>query len=84
MTKVASVDQSGSQGGARAATTVKAPAVALKAPMQAMRGVYAIGADLTEAEYLAAAAKARLETSRREWAANQLAETIAGLTYGRY
>jgi hypothetical protein len=86
MAKVASVDKSRSQVGdgiAKAATTVKAPAVALRAPMQAMRGVYAIRADLTEAEYLAAAAKARLETSRREWAANQLAETIAGLTYGR-
>jgi hypothetical protein len=52
--------------------------------MQAMRGVYAIGADLTEAEFLAMASKARLETVRREWAANQLAEQIAGLTYGRY
>ena len=81
-TKAASVDQSGSP--AKAATTVKAPAVALRASLQAMRGVYAIGADLTEAEFLAAAAKARLEASRREWAANQLAEQIAGLTYGRY
>ena len=42
-----------------------------------LRGVYAIGADLTEAQYKAMAARARVESKRREWAANQLADQIA-------
>jgi hypothetical protein len=39
-----------------------------------LRGVYAVGADFTEAEYRAMGARAELETRRREWAANQMAE----------
>ena len=39
-----------------------------------IRGVYAVGADFTEAEYRAMGARAELETRRREWAANQMAE----------
>ncbi len=39
-----------------------------------LRGVYAVGADFTEAEYRAMGARAELETQRREWAANQMAE----------
>lgn len=39
-----------------------------------VRGIYAVGADFTEAEYHAMAAKAELESKRREWAANQMAE----------
>jgi hypothetical protein len=39
-----------------------------------LRGVYAVGADFTEAEYHAMAVKAELESKRREWAANQMSE----------
>jgi hypothetical protein len=39
-----------------------------------IRGVYAVGADFTEAEYHAMAVKAELESKRREWAANQMSE----------
>ena len=39
-----------------------------------VRGVYAVGADFTEAEYHAMAVKAELESKRREWAANQMSE----------
>ena len=39
-----------------------------------LRGVYAVGADFTEAEYRAMGVRAELETRRREWAANQMAE----------
>lgn len=63
----------------------KAPSVApivikpVSKPLMVMRptnvrGIYAVGADFTEAEYHAMAAKAELESKRREWAANQMAE----------
>jgi hypothetical protein len=42
-----------------------------------LRGVYAVGADFTEAEYRAMGVRAELETRRREWAANQMAENAA-------
>jgi hypothetical protein len=41
-----------------------------------LKGVYAIGADLTEAQYRALSARAAVEARRREWAANQLADRI--------
>lgn len=41
-----------------------------------VRGVYAVGADFTEAEYRAMAARAEHESRRREWAANQMAEQM--------
>lgn len=41
-----------------------------------LKGVYAIGADLTEAQYRALSARAAVEAKRREWAANQLADRI--------
>lgn len=53
------------------------PAVVLKPTP--IRGVYAIGADHTEAEYRALAARAELESKRREWAANQMASQIAAI-----
>lgn len=45
-----------------------------------VRGVYAVGADFTEAEYRAMAARAEHESRRREWAANQMAEQMNALT----
>ncbi len=44
-----------------------------------VRGVYAVGADFTEAEYRAMAVKAELESRRREWAANEMAEQTNAL-----
>lgn len=69
-------------------TTVSAPTVIKPLPPKPVptvksnliRGMYAIGADHTEAEYKAMAARAALEAKRREWAASQLSERIAAIT----
>lgn len=60
-------------------TSVQPKKSGVSVPLKPLRGVYAIGADHTEAEYKAMAARAELESKRREWAANQMAEKIAAI-----
>jgi hypothetical protein len=56
-----------------------------RGPNGALKGTfYANSVQPTEAEFHGAQARAELEARRREWAANELAARIAGLTYGRY
>lgn len=70
-----------------AAPTSK-PSTPLTRPLAVVRptsiaGVYAVGADFTEAEYRAMGARAEIESKRREWAASQMSEHIAALQRGR-